>query len=88
MKLPKIPMNKKILKLSAICSLPKKTKAKPIKKEPNRFTINVPIGKPQAIYFIEYKETIKRNMAPILPPNAKYKNFIVLLFRQKYKFGF
>lgn len=87
-KLPKIPINKNSFRFSGIFSFPSKINPKPIKNEPSIFTNRVPRGKVPQYNLCGNADKTYLRMAPILPPNARYRNFIVLFKKSKIQFSF
>lgn len=56
-KLPRIPINKKVRKTGEIFSISNNPQRIPITKEPVRFTTSVPIGKTPSKYLWDMPET-------------------------------
>jgi len=52
-------------------------KARPMKKQPARFTMSVPHGKRAPKSFTASKDTPYRLSAPMLPPNITNNTFVI-----------
>ncbi len=78
-KAPSIPMKRNVLRLGEMVVLSNTPHKKPIANDPSKFTVNVPQGKTLSKYRCGKPEIEYLKSAPIAPPSAIYKNFIVLV---------
>lgn len=80
---PRIPTKRKVFRLGDMVVLSKAPHRKPMVNDPRIFTVRVPQGKTLSKYRCGKPEMAYLKSAPIAPPSAMYRNFMifVLTFR-------